>query len=40
MGDASFCDECGGTDIAEASIEEWEALYKSKHGFAYLENNY
>lgn len=40
MDEAAFCDECGCTDITEASIEEWETLYKSKHGFTYLENNY
>lgn len=40
MEDACYCDECGSTNIAEASIEEWEALYKEKHGFTYLNNKY
>lgn len=25
------CDECGGTDIKQASIEEWEELYREKY---------
>ena len=40
MKDACYCDTCGSTDIAEASIEEWEALYKQKHGFSQLNNSY
>lgn len=40
MEDACYCDKCGCTDIAEASIEEWEALYKKKHGFTFLNNSY
>lgn len=40
MDDAVYCDECGSTDIEEASIEEWEALFQKKYGFKYLENNY
>lgn len=38
--DASYCDDCGCTNIAEASIEEWDALYRARHGFSYLNNNY
>ena len=40
MEDACYCDKCGSTNIEETSIEEWEALYKKKHGFLYLNNNY
>lgn len=40
MEDTCYCDECGGTDIEQAPIEEWEALYKKKHGFTYLNNSY
>jgi hypothetical protein len=38
--DAVYCDECGSTDIGEANIEEWEALFEQRHGFRYLENNF
>lgn len=40
MQEACYCDECGSTDILEASIEEWDTLYKEKYGFNYLNNNY
>lgn len=40
MEGACYCDDCGCTDIKEASIEEWETLYKEKHGFTYLNNTY
>lgn len=40
MDDAVYCDECGSTDIGEASIEEWEALFEQKHGFKHLNNSY
>lgn len=35
-----FCDECGSTDIVTTTIEEWENLYKNKHGHRYLESDY
>lgn len=35
---SDYCDDCGSTDIAECSIEEWENLYKSRYGHKYLEN--
>lgn len=38
--DMCYCDECGCTNIEETSIEEWETLYKNKHGFAYLNSDY
>ena len=38
--EAVYCDDCGCTDIEEADIKEWEALYKQKYGFTYLESNY
>jgi hypothetical protein len=37
---ACYCDDCGGTDIGETSIEEWEQLYKKRHGFIYLNSKY
>ena len=37
---SDFCDECGGTDIGEASIEEWEELYKAKYRCNYLDKKY
>lgn len=40
MDDAVYCDECGSTDIGEADIKEWEALFEQRHGFKYLENNF
>lgn len=35
--DSDFCDSCNGTDIAQASIEEWEKLYIEKYHHRYLE---
>lgn len=40
MDDTSYCDDCGCTDIVETDIDTWEAIYKQKHGFTYLNNNY
>lgn len=40
MEDAEYCDECGSTNIEQASIQEWEKMYKDKHGVSYLENTY
>ena len=40
MEDAEYCDECGSTNIEQASIQEWEKRYKDKHGVSYLENTY
>ena len=34
--DLDYCDECGCTDIEEANIEEWQALYRARYGFEYL----
>lgn len=38
MDDSDYCDECGSTDIAECSIEEWETLYTNRYGHKFLEN--
>lgn len=35
-----YCDECGGTDIEQAHIEEWKKLHKERYGFDYLTNKY
>lgn len=40
LSDAEYCDECGSTNIESTSIEEWETLYKEKHGMRYLDNKY
>ena len=40
MEEACYCDDCGGTGIEQTSIEEWEQLYKKKHGFTYLNSTY
>lgn len=40
MEEACYCENCGCTDIAETSLEEWEELYKKKHGFKFLNNTY
>lgn len=37
MRDSEYCDECGSTDIQQASIEEWEKLYQSKYGHKLLD---
>lgn len=31
-----YCDECGGTDIVETQIEDWEKLFKESRGFEFL----
>lgn len=36
--DSDYCEDCGATDIATASIEEWERLYVNKHGVKFLDN--
>lgn len=35
---SEFCDDCGSTNIKEASIEEWNELYKKRYGHTYLED--
>lgn len=35
--DCEYCDVCSSTDIGQCSIKEWEELYKSKFGHAYLD---
>lgn len=40
MEKACYCDDCGCTDVEQTSIEEWEQLYKKKHGFTYLNSTY
>lgn len=37
MKDSDYCDECGSTDIDSCHIEEWESIYKNKHGHTFLE---
>lgn len=35
--DLLYCDECGSAKILTTSIDEWEKMYKDKHGFKYLD---
>jgi hypothetical protein len=37
--DADCCMECGSTEIASASIDEWERLYQRRYGHKYVERN-
>lgn len=37
VGGYDFCDECGDTDIATTSIENWERLYEERYGHKFLE---
>lgn len=32
-----YCDDCGNTDIASASVEEWDKLYEEKYGSKFLK---
>lgn len=38
--DLLYCDDCGSADVLQTSIEEWEKMYKDKHGFKFLDKNY
>ena len=40
MEDTCYCDDCGSTNIEKTSIDEWEDLYKERHGFSQLNNSY
>jgi hypothetical protein len=31
-GISEYCNDCGSTDIATTSINEWQALYRAKYG--------
>lgn len=35
--DFCYCDDCGHTDVASASIFEWERIYKERFGHTFLE---
>ena len=35
---SDYCDECGSTEIGQASIEDWQEMYKSKYGHYFLES--
>lgn len=35
--DMNYCDECNSIDIRKANIEDWEAMYKKKYGYKFLE---
>lgn len=32
-----YCDDCGGVNVGECPIQEWEQLYKERFGHFYLE---
>lgn len=38
--DLLYCDDCGSSEVLSTSIEEWESLYKERHGFRFLDKNY
>ena len=29
---SEYCDDCSSTDIAQASVNEWEAMYVARYG--------
>ena len=35
--DSDCCGECGSTNIAESTVEEWEKKYEKKYGHKYTE---
>ena len=35
--DTDYCGDCGCSNIREASVYEWEALYEKKYGHKYVE---
>jgi len=35
--DSDYCMKCGCSEVAEASIGEWEELYKARYGRRYVE---
>lgn len=37
--DSDYCTECGSTEIAIATIDEWERLYQRRYGHKYVERN-
>ena len=37
MEELDYCDECGSTEIAVSTIDEWESLYKEKYKHKYVE---
>lgn len=37
---AAYCEDCGCTNTCEASIEEWDNLYRAKNGFSFLEREF
>lgn len=32
----SFCNDCGSTNIASSTIEEWQELYRERYGHYYI----
>ena len=38
--DSEYCDECGSSDVKQASIEEWEKMYEERYGHKFLNNKY
>lgn len=37
--DFDYCDECGSVEIAQASIEDWDKMYKEKYNKSYYDNS-
>lgn len=35
--DSEYCDECGSTDIEQANIEDWDAMYVARYGHHFMD---
>lgn len=35
--DSEYCDECGSTDIEQANIEDWDAMYVARYGHHFTD---
>ena len=35
--DSEYCDECGSTDIEQANIEDWDAMYVARYGHRFMD---
>lgn len=36
---ACYCDDCGGTDIGQTTIESWEEMRNAKYGKSFVKTN-
>lgn len=35
--DSEYCDDCGSTNIGQADIKDWEAMYVARYGHHFLD---